>query len=408
MRGGKGLNGAGQTSWPAVAAAYCGGLAAATCAGKLAPALPALQIEFGLSLVAAGWLSSMFNLVGVTGGALLGLVADRVGALRFVMLALAGLIAGSVLGAATDATLILFASRVLEGFGFIAISAAAPGLIASAAKGSQRGLAVGIWSSYMPAGAGAIIAVSAVLLPIWGWRGVWWLTAALTLATLGFLWSRAGGYDDQGGGSRRSLATLLSSMRQPVPWLLGASFGVYNIQFYAVMVWLPTYLLQTRGIPATPAALLTALFVFVNFFGNLIGAWLIERGVGRGLIIGGAFIMTGLLFAGIFAPGVPDALRYVLVLAYSVACGPIAAAVLTGGPRYARSPAEAGSIQGLIVQLTNFGIFLGPPVLAMAVTAASGDWAAARWVLIGAAVVGLGIAGVIGRLEVIADRAARV
>lgn len=390
---------AGRTSWSAVVAAYCGGLAAATFAGKLAPALPGLQAEFGLSLVAAGWLSSMFNLVGVTGGALLGLVADRIGALRFVILALVSLIAGGAIGALTESTLLLFASRAVEGFGFIAISVAAPGLIASAASAKQRGVAVGIWSSYMPAGAGAIIALCAVLLPLWGWRGVWWLTALIAAATLAFLWSRSGDYAEVGTAAKRSLATLFASMRQPVPWLLGASFGVYNIQFYAVMVWLPTYLLQTRGIDAGPAAVLTALFVFVNFFGNLIGAWLIQRGIGRGRIIGGSFLVTGILFAAIFAPAVPDALRYAFVLAYSVACGPIAAAVLTGGTRYARSPAEAGSLQGLIVQLTNVGIFLGPLILAMAVTLANGDWAAARWVLLAAAVVGAAIGVAVGRLE---------
>ncbi len=393
------MNATARTSWSAVIAAYCGGLAAATFAGKLAPALPGLQSEFGLSLVAAGWLSSMFNLVGVIGGALLGLVADRIGALRFVVLALASLIAGATIGALTGSSLMLFASRAIEGFGFIAISVAAPGLIASAASAAQRGMAVGIWSSYMPAGAGAIIALCAVLLPLWGWRGLWWLTALIAAATLVFLWSRSRGYAEVGNTTKRSLATLFASMRQPVPWLLGTSFGVYNIQFYAVMVWLPTYLLQTRGIDAAPAALLTALFVFVNFFGNLIGAWLIERGIGRGRIIGSAFLLTGILFAGIFAPSVPDPLRYAFVLAYSVACGPIAAAVLTGGTRYARSPAEAGSIQGLIVQLTNVGIFLGPPILAMAVTMANGDWAAAQWVLIGAAVAGVVIGATIGRLE---------
>jgi cyanate permease len=388
-----------RTSWPGVLAAYCGGLAAATCTGKLAPALPAIQAEFGLSLVAAGWLSSMFNVLGASGGALLGLAADRIGALRFVFLALGALIAGSVLGALAGSAALLFASRVLEGLGFIAISAAAPGLIAAAATARERGLAVGIWSSYMPAGAGAIIALCALVLTTWGWRGVWLLTALVALASLSFLWSRSNDYASLRVTPKRSLATMAASMKQPVPWLLGASFGVYNVQFYAVMVWLPTYLLQTRGIAAAPAALLTALYVFVNFFGNLIGTWLVHRNVGRGWIIGGSFVVTSALFVGIFAQSVPDPLRYLFVLGYSIACGPIAAAVLTGGTRYARSPAEAGSIQGLIVQLTNVGIFLGPPIVAMAVTAAAGDWSAARWVLLGAGALGLAIAVVIGRFE---------
>ena len=49
-----------------------------------------------------------------------------------------------------------------------------------------------------------------------------------------------------------------------MPWLLGSAFAVYTLQFYTVMVWLPTYLLETRGMGATASSLLTALYILAN------------------------------------------------------------------------------------------------------------------------------------------------
>jgi hypothetical protein len=39
------------TRWSAVIAAYAAGVIASACSGKMSPALPMLQAEFGLSLV---------------------------------------------------------------------------------------------------------------------------------------------------------------------------------------------------------------------------------------------------------------------------------------------------------------------------------------------------------------------
>ena len=68
-----------ETDWRAVlAAAFCG-VAVAMNVGKVPIAMEQLRGEFGLSLVAAGWISSMINLIAVTSALLSGL---RCAALR--------------------------------------------------------------------------------------------------------------------------------------------------------------------------------------------------------------------------------------------------------------------------------------------------------------------------------------
>jgi len=164
------------------------------------------------------------------------------------------------------------------------------------------------------------------------------------------------------------------------------------------MMWLPTYLLQTRSAGATTSALLTALFVLVNAFGNVMGGWFMHRNVPLGRVIGVTFAITTAAFLAIFADGLPDAVRFACVLAYGFITGNIPPAVFSGSVRHARSPSEAGSIQGLIVQLSNVGIFAGPPLIAAAVTH-GGGWGAALWVILAAAAIGLGAALAIARLE---------
>jgi MFS transporter, CP family, cyanate transporter len=189
-----------------------------------------------------------------------------------------------------------------------------------------------------------------------------------------------------------------------VLWLLGIAFAAYAVQHHALMVWLPTYLYETRGLGVAPAALATALAVIVNCLGNVAGGWLIQRGVPRGRIIAATFLVISAAFFAIFSAGFSDIVRYVLAVLYSLIAGTIPAAVLSAGMRYARSPAEAGAVQGLIVQLTNVGIFVGPPLIASAVTRA-GSWDATLWVLLGCSAIGLGASVAITRLERQAARA---
>jgi cyanate permease len=292
---------------------------------------------------------------------------------------------------------VLLVSRVLEGVGFVATVVAAPVLMAAAASDAERRLAFGLWGTYMPVGAALMIAASPPLLAAWGWRGVWAaLVAAIAVCALA-LAAQARRYPGVKSGAQRSPASIRAGLRQPVPWLLGAAFAVYTLQFYTIMVWLPTYLLRTRGIEAAQSALLTVLFIVFNAAGNLAGARLVHRKVARGAAIATSLALTSVCFVGIFSAALPDAARYGLVLAYGFAAGVIPP-MATSGMAYARAPAEAGALQGLIVQISNIGTFIGPPLVAGVVTW-SGSWDAALGVVLAAAALGMTSAWGIQRLE---------
>jgi MFS transporter, CP family, cyanate transporter len=387
-----------RTRWPAVLAAIFAGVVGGFAFGKMAPALPALRSEFGLSLVQAGWLVAAFNALAAASAIFFGIFADRVGAFRLCLAGVLCVAAGSALGALAPDGAVLVLSRFVEGLGFLSIVVSAPALIGAAATPDRRGIAYGLWACYFPVGVSVVIAASPPLLEALGWRSLWWLVAAAAIACAALLAMEARHYAGVRRGTERPLAGVRGSLAQPVLWLLGLAFAMYAIQHHALMIWLPTYLMQTRGLGVAPAALATALAVVVNCIGNVAGGWLVQRGVPRGRIIAATFLVISAAFFAIFSGGLPDILRYVLAVLYSLIAGTVPAAVLSAGMRYARSPAEVGAVQGLIVQLTNVGIFFGPPMVAAAVTW-GGSWDATVWVLLGCSAVALVSAFLIARLE---------
>jgi len=389
---------AGTTRWPAVFAAIFAGVVGACAFGKMSPALPLLKTEVGLSLIEAGWLVSSFNALAAAGAILFGVLADRIGPLRFCVSGVILVGAGSALGVLVSGAGALIALRLLEGLGFLAIIVSAPSLIAASTAPERSGIAFGLWSTYMPVGVSWVVVSSPPLLDRFGWRGVWLLVALAAAVCATMLLAQSRHYARVASGTRRSLASVRHSFAQPEPWLLGLAFAMFAIQHVTLIVWLPTYLLETRGIAGVMAALLTAFAVFVNCFGNLLGGWLIQRDLPRGRIIAATFVVTSLLFVGIFASGLSDSLRYALAVLYSFIGGTIPTVALSAGMRYARSPAEIGAIQGLIISITHIGIFFGTPLVAASVTW-GGSWDAVLWVMLGCAAVALAAAAAIERYE---------
>jgi predicted MFS family arabinose efflux permease len=391
-----------RTDLAAVAAAFAAGIMTGFYVGKMPSALPLLKAEFDLSLVVAGWVVSLFNVVGIVGAVLFGIVADRVGALRLAYFGLASMTAGGLVATVANGSAMLLASRALESAGFVSIVVGVPALILAATAPRQRGLVLGIWSIYLPAGASVAIAAAPWLLPAIGWRGVWLAVAALTALVLGLLAARRTAFASLATGQRRTFAQIRAAMRRPEPWLLGAAFACYAAPQISLIAWLPTYLIETRGVDPVNAALLNALFVFMNVIGCIGGGFLVHLAIPRGILFTATFAALVVIDCGIFLAE-SDAVRYASALAFSLVGGVVPAASLSGASRYARSPAEAGIVQGLVVQVSNSGNLIGPPAMAAAVEAA-GRWDAAIVVPLAAAGIGIAVGLAVLALERRASR----
>lgn len=387
-----------RTAWGFVLIVLMGGVVAALHVGKVPPALPRLQADFGLGLVPAGFIVSTFNVLGMTLGLMTGVLADRLGRRRLVLAGLGCLAIGGALGASATGFALLLASRVLEGLGFMAVAVASPALMLAGTAARDRALALSLWSMFMPAGMALALAASPLLLDALHWRGLWWIIVAVALTMIP-LWARATrGLELHAPPAGPPWRVIGETLARPALLMMALTFGAYAFQWIAVMVWLPTFLPGALGVGAGQAALLTALVVLMNVPGNLAGGWLLKQGMRASRVIVVASVLMAVCAGGLFtdlAP-VPDLVRFALVLCFSFVGGLIPAALFATVPAEAHSPRHMAAANGLLMQGSNIGQFMGPPLVAAAVTAAGGAWSGALAPVLIAAVLCL-IAGVLGR-----------
>jgi len=365
--------------------------------GKAPPAIPELRAELALGMIAAGWIASIFNATSAALGASAGIVADRFGHRHAAVSGLVILAIGGLLGALAPGGDALLAARFIEGVGFLLIVVACPSLIARVCEPRHLRTAIGVWASYMAAGVAAMMLLSPLLLNTIGWRGLWLANAAIALAAAAVFWRMTRGLELPAAG-RRSWSDVRRVTVLRGPWLLAGCFAFYSLQFFAVMSWLPTFLVEEMGAPLSLAAPLTALAVAVNIIGAWLGGWLLQRGAERWVLLAVVSGVISILAAAVYSAPLPIAARVACAFGFSVTGGIMATTCLSGAPAHAPSPSEVGAVNGIIVQGANLGTLLGPPALAAAV-AVAGGWRDAGWLLLLAGAAGIIFAVGLGRVE---------
>ena len=369
-----------RTPWALIGLLVAAGIVAAFHVGKVPPALPSIRAELGATLRQAGWLLSTVNLISAAGGMAIALTADRVGHLRLVILGTTLSLVASLCGALCMGVDGLLVTRVFEGLGFIAVVVAIPTLLLRIARPDDQRLVMAMWTTYMPAGAGTMMLISALVLPGTSWRIAWLVAAGVSAVMLGALLP--------GALPRRELAPQVASRRPVVREMaevVGSSgslaialcFGAYACCWFAVVGFLPTLQIERLHLSTSTAAIVTALVTIVNVSGNLASGWLLRQGVARVTLIVGATVPMAFCAAGIFVEGLPDLLRLILAALYSAVIGVVPGALFAAVPVHAPRPQLVGAATGLLMQGSNIGGLLGPPITAALVS--SGGWPAAAW-----------------------------
>jgi MFS family permease len=368
------------TDWTLVWLLVITGLAAASQVGKVPPALPAIRAELDIGLRAAGWFVSLVNLMTALGGTLVALTADRLGHRRLALAGLAAGILASAAGATTSSATVLFISRVVEGLGFLAVGVSMPPLILRLSTPGDVRQVMALWGAYLPGGAGLMALASAGLLPTVGWRGVWWAgVAVLVLTALALLRSAAGRGDNavpRSGG--RSLGRdMLDAASSRGALAIGVCFGLYASSWFAVIGFLPTLQVERLGLDPAIAAAVAAGVIFINVCGSIAAGWLLKRGWQRVTIVVATAALMALTAAGVFLDVLPPVLRLVTAFVFSAVASGIPGALFAAVPVHAPRPDLVGATTGVLMQGSNIGALLGPPVVAALV--AAGDWS---WALL--------------------------
>lgn len=363
---------AAKSPWPLVLLLYLSGLLAAAQLGKLSALAPLIAPALGLALPAMALAISLIELGGATLGLPAGALAHRLGLRRTLRCGVAALAVAGLCGATAQGAAGLIGWRLLEAAGYLAVIVSAPVLIAqhAAAAGVRvQGLALTLWSTFVPIGLALGAWASAAMAAAMDWRGA----VALLGATGVLLWTalaRAPLPDHRREPHAGPTATLPPAVRSLV-----MAFGLFAMFEIGALALLPTLLVQQAGLDAAAAGRWTALASASAVAGSAASAWMLGRGVAvRGPVMLSLGLPPLLLF-GVFAPHPRTGTAIALAIALNMLGGVFASLAFAVLPRLAPAPAQMVRANGLVAQFGASGSLLGPPLMAACVQA--GGWRAA-------------------------------
>ncbi|PBI85453.1 Major Facilitator Superfamily protein [Variovorax boronicumulans] len=407
---------------PAAAfAVVLGGVSAALHLGKLPPAVPALQASLGIDLVEAGFLLSLVQVASMTLGLLAGLAADSIGLRRSMLVGLAVLTTASLLGGAVGAGLLggshavlwLFVLRAAEGIGFLMAVMPGPGLIRALTPAGADKAALGLWGAYMPLGVALALLIGPALIGWGGWADWWWTLSLVSAGAALWVWLAVPRDRPRvvGASLQPASSGWASRLRETVgaraPWLVALTFAVYSSQWMAVIGFLPAIYADAK-VPAAWSAVLTALAAAMNIVGNLMGGRWLQRGVAPERLLQWGFLTMALggvaafaqvgQGAGAEALGLPLALRYAAICAFSLGGGMVPATLFLLGVRLAPGPSTVSTTVGLMQQASSLGQFLAPPAVAW-LAHRVGGWHWTWTATLACSLAGMAVAARLGRIR---------
>ncbi|MGW7242807.1 MFS transporter [Streptomyces sp. NPDC054804] len=251
----------------------------------------ALAAYFGLDSGQTGLFTTVTLVVSAVGGAAAGVVADRVGRVRALMITVITYAVFTVAcGFAPNyETLLVF--RALQGLGFGGEWAVGAILVAEYASARHRGRTLGaIQSSWAVGWALAVIVYTLVFSFVgddMAWRVMFWTGA---LPALLVVWLRRRVHDApqavavrEQSPKRGSFAAIFRPGTAETPGLLRTtvfagllSTGVQG-GYYTLATWVPTYLKTERGLSVVGTGGYLTFLISGAFLGYLTGGYLTDR-----------------------------------------------------------------------------------------------------------------------------------
>jgi len=335
---------------------------------------PAMMKDLGLNASQMGWVFSIF----VFGYALFeipgGWMADRWGA-RAVLTRI--VVWWSFFTAATGWAWnlrSLMAVRLLFGVGEAGAFPSCASAVAHWFPETERARAQGTLLTGTRIGGAIAPGLVVLLMARFSWRSVF-----LIFAAAGVVWAVAWywGYRDTPDGQ-----PVNPRHRPPVDWLHLAGnrnlwaicimYSCYSFGLYFYLTWLPTYLLNARGVSVSTLGLWAGLPLLCGAVSNVAGGWISDKlarraGLrwGRRIPAGAGLLLSSVLL--LVSLALENATAALVAMIASFACGD-----LILGPAWATcldiGKEQAGTVTGCMNSFGQIGGFLSPIIFGWAVS----------------------------------------
>ncbi|MBT8342380.1 MAG: MFS transporter [Desulfatitalea sp.] len=271
----------------------------------LSISLPFIIKEWKLSLTDAGLIGTA-TLIGVGfGGILAGWIADNYGRKKvlYFCLAMFSLLTGSL--AFTHSWAQLTTLRFIAGLGLGGVWGPMAALINEAWPPHQRGRASGALLSSFPLGVIITALASQIILPAYGWRAMFMLgfLGLIPSFYVYFFVPESDTWKEQKkkSGSRKEKISIAEILAPGLikGTILGTMIALINAaSYWGIAVWLPTFLLEERGMEVAQMASFITYQNIGYLLGFLVSGYLKDK-INDRLLMGIMFLMGGTFVSSI-------------------------------------------------------------------------------------------------------------
>jgi MFS family permease len=205
-----------------------------------------IRREFGIDDRVSGLLIALPLAASAVGGVFFGWLADRIGRTRALMASILVYSGATALCGLAQSVEQLALFRVILGLGMGGEWATGAALVAETWPSAHRGKALGLMQSAWAIGYAAAAAVSALVLPRWGWRAVFLVGIVPALLTL---WIRRAVPESAVWLAGRAPASARPALREVLwgpagrlTWLVAAMNAATMFAWWGLFTWIPSYL----------------------------------------------------------------------------------------------------------------------------------------------------------------------
>jgi sugar phosphate permease len=259
-------------------------------------ALPFIGEDLNLSKTAQGLLISMFfagyALFQIPGG----MLSDKFGFRRVVSIAILWWsIFTSLTGLIFSYPLFLLV-RFIFGLGEACLPGGSYKAIATYFPSRQRGTATGIQSTVNTLGPALAAIVAAAIIGLYGWRVVFIVMGIPGIAIGIYIWFKfrdnpkdhpkiskkelaelEEDVEEKSPGKEKSAVSLKKLFKKPILWQMALIWFFFDITFWGFTSWLPSYLINEKGLSLMDTGIYSALPYFVGTVAIVLGGYISDK-----------------------------------------------------------------------------------------------------------------------------------
>lgn len=260
--------------------------------------LPDMAKEFGLEADGKGWILTAFFVGYATSQIPGGMMADRFGPRKVILVALVWWSLFTALTGAVGGLYSMLVVRCLFGLGEGIFPAAVWKVIGQWFSKKNRGTANALILSSIALGPAISMLLLSQMLPVVGWRASFFLLGGAGALCVLAAWRYiTNSLKDSPHVSREELeefeqdthsqaanaeqtlekASFGALLRSPSIWVLFSVALIYNLTMYGWLNWLPNYLMQVKGLTLTKTGLVGSLPFIMGGLGCMMAGYVSDR-----------------------------------------------------------------------------------------------------------------------------------